>query len=75
MKTTGKCPKCGGFGIIRIPGRTGPYGIGNNIRTGLTIFSSVNVTRFLCDGCGFSEEWVESAADIEKLRQKYGARP
>jgi hypothetical protein len=51
---------------------TGAYGAGNNIPAGQTIFSSVKVTRFLCSGCGYSEEWVESPADIERLRKKYG---
>jgi hypothetical protein len=58
--------------VIRIPGSIGAYGSGNNIPTGRSIFSSVKVTRFLCARCGYSEEWVESPADIEKLRKKYG---
>jgi ribosomal protein S27AE len=71
MKTTGKCAKCGSSDILRIAGRTGPFGAGNNIPAGGTIFSSVKVTRLLCGQCGYSEEWVESAADIQKLREKY----
>ncbi len=72
MKTTGRCAKCAASDILRIPGQTGAYGSGNNIPAGRTIFSSVKVTRFLCGRCGYSEEWVESAADLEKLREKYG---
>jgi predicted nucleic-acid-binding Zn-ribbon protein len=72
MKTTGECPKCGSSKILRIPGRVGPYGRGNNIPVGLTIFSSVKVTRYLCEACGFSEEWVDSPSDIQKLHEKYG---
>jgi ribosomal protein S27AE len=71
MKTTGKCVKCGSSDIIRIPGRIRPYGAGNNIPVGITIFSSVKVTRFLCGGCGYSEEWVEAPADIDKVRKRY----
>ena len=71
MKTTGRCTKCAASDILRIPGRTGAYGSGNNIPAGRTIFSSVKVTRFLCGQCGYSEEWVEPAADLEKLREKY----
>ena len=32
------------------------------------------VTRFLCGKCGFSEEWIDSLEDIEKLRMKYAPR-
>ena len=71
MKKSGKCTKCGLSGILRIPGQTGAFGSGNNIPAGRTIFSSVKVTRYVCDGCGYSEEWVESASDLQKLREKY----
>ena len=72
MKTTGKCPKCASPDILRITGRIGAYGSGNNIPIGRTIFSSVKVTRYLCGQCGYSEEGVESASDLQKLREKYG---
>lgn len=71
MKTTGKCAKCGSTEVLRIPGQVGAFGAGNNIPAGKTLFSSVKVARFLCGQCGYSEEWVESAADLQKLREKY----
>jgi hypothetical protein len=71
MKMTGKCTKCHSSGILRIPGQTGAFGSGNNIPVGKTIFSSVRVTRYVCGHCGYSEEWVESTSDLEKLREKY----
>ena len=71
MKDTGTCPKCRSTDIVRIEGRTGAYGTGNNIPTGLSIFSAVKVTRFLCLNCGFSEEWIESKSDLEKIREKF----
>jgi predicted nucleic-acid-binding Zn-ribbon protein len=71
MKTSSKCTKCGASGILRIPGQAGAFGSGNNIPAGSTIFSSVKVTRYICDQCGYSEEWVESASDLQKLREKY----
>jgi ribosomal protein S27AE len=72
MKTTGKCPKCTSGDILRIAGKVGAYGAGNNISIGRTIFSSVKVTRYLCGQCGYSEEWIDAAADLQKLREKYG---
>ena len=71
MKTTGKCTKCASPEILKVPGRAGPFGSGNNIPVGATIFSSVMVTRYLCSRCGYSEEWVESASDLQKVRDKY----
>ncbi len=71
MRNTGKCPKCGRTDVIRIPGRIGPYGTGNNIPTGMTVFTSVKVTRYLCGKCGFSEEWITGLSDLQKLREKY----
>lgn len=59
MKKTGLCPKCGGREIVRIDGYAGPYGTGNNVMTGKSIFSAVNVNRYICLGCGFSEEWID----------------
>ena len=73
MKQTGKCPKCESSDVIQIPGQIGAYGSGNNVPLGL-FKSPVKVTRFLCGKCGFSEEWVDSVEDIERLRKKYAPR-
>jgi ribosomal protein S27AE len=73
MKTTDKCPKCGSTDILRIPGQVGAFGAGNNIPVGKTIFSSVKVTRYFCGSCGYCEDWVDSASDIQKIRDKYGS--
>jgi predicted nucleic-acid-binding Zn-ribbon protein len=71
LKTTGTCPKCESRDVIRIVGSIGEGG--NNITAGMTIWSCVLVTRFLCSQCGYSEEWIESPADLMKLRKKYGS--
>ena len=71
MKKTGECPKCSSSEILKIPGKRG-YRSSNDISLGMTVFSSVYVTRYLCAQCGFSEEWVDSASDLQKVREKYG---
>lgn len=71
MKNTGICPKCNSKNILRIPGKAGAYGSGNNITTGMTIFSSVKVTRYMCCDCGYLEEWIDDKDDIEKLKANY----
>lgn len=70
MKVTNQCPKCGSDDILRIEGYTGSYGAGNNVRTGLSIFSAVNVHRYLCCNCGFSEEWIDQE-DIHIVEEYY----
>ena len=67
MKTSKLCPKCGSADIVRIDGYTGPYGSGNNIMIGNTIFSGVNVNRYICCTCGYTEEWIDKN-DIEKIK-------
>jgi predicted nucleic-acid-binding Zn-ribbon protein len=72
MRNSKTCPKCRSTDVIRIPGIVGAYGAGNNIGLGATVFGGfAKVTRYLCGGCGFSEEWIDSADDIAKLKKKY----
>lgn len=70
MKNSHKCPKCGGTDLLKIPGKAGPYGAGNNIQVGMTYFSAVLVDRYVCCSCGYSEEWI-NRGDIEKLKDKF----
>lgn len=67
---SGKCPKCGSLDILRVEGRVGAYGSGNNIQTGLTNFSAVRVPRYVCCSCGYSEEWIDKK-DISLLIRKF----
>lgn len=72
MKNGKVCPKCGSTDILRIPGKAGAYGSGNNIPNGPTIFQYIKVTRYLCCNCGFTEEWIDDAKDIITLKKRYG---
>jgi len=68
MKNTRMCPKCGSSDIVVVDGYAGAYGTGNNIMTGMSIFSAVNVNRYICCSCGFTEEWIDKG-DIEKVKE------
>lgn len=70
MKNTNRCPKCFSGDLLRIEGKAGAYGSGNNIMVGSTIFSAVLVHRYLCCNCGYSEEWIDKE-DIPDLVKKY----
>ena len=67
MKNSEKCIKCGSNDIVRIDGYAGPYGVGNNIMVGKSIFSAVNVNRYICCKCGYSEEWIDKE-DLDKVK-------
>lgn len=67
MHTTALCPKCQSGDIVRIDGYTGPYGSGNNVMTGATIFSGVKVNRYICCHCGFTEEWIDRE-DLDRIK-------
>jgi hypothetical protein len=67
VKTTGKCPKCGGTDLIVIP----PITIYGNVISGRTIFTIIRCARYVCGACGFIEEYVEDQADIETLKRRY----
>lgn len=69
MKYKKICPKCNSKDVIRIHGTEGGYRVGNQIRLGLTNFSSVLVQRYVCMECGYTEEWIEKG-DLEYLREK-----
>ena len=70
MKNEKICPKCNSIDIIRVPGKAGAYGSGNNIGVGLTVLSAVLVHRYVCCTCGYSEEWIDKE-DLRKLKEKY----
>ena len=74
MKNTNKCPKCGGTEIIRFNGYSGPYGTGNNLMVGRSIFSAVNVNRFVCASCGYTEEWIDKEDLKAVTESKKGIR-
>ena len=66
MKNTKTCPKCSSTSIVRIDGAKGPNG--NNFQADITFFSqiTVNVNRYICCQCGYSEEWIDRE-DLPKI--------
>jgi Zn ribbon nucleic-acid-binding protein len=72
MKNSKKCPKCQSRDIVRIPGETRPIGIGNNVKVGFWDFNGIPVTRYLCGSCGYTEQWIDAAEDIDKIKDHYG---
>ena len=67
MKNTNLCPKCSSDDILRLPDHCDA----NLIPTNFTVIGAVYLTRFVCADCGYSEQWVESPKDRERLRKKH----
>ena len=73
MKNTKICPKCSSSDIVRFDGYAGAYGSGNNLMVKGSIFSAVNVNRYVCCTCGFTEEWIDME-DMEKVKNSKKAK-
>jgi hypothetical protein len=73
MRTTKICPKCGSNDVVIVPGRVGGTFAGNHVQVGF-LGLPVEVARYLCCECGFSEEWVDNPEDLERIKKKYGEK-
>ena len=61
MKTTGRCPKCGGTDLLAVePGLYNSFPIG--------FFTNAKFQRYVCRSCGYTEGWIAEES-MEKLRQ------
>jgi hypothetical protein len=58
---------------VRFDGFAGAYGSGNHVMTGSTVFSAVNVNRYICLSCGFTEEWIDTC-DLDKVESSKKAK-
>ena len=75
MKNTGRCPKCGSQDIVRVPDNPARHASGNNIyTTRATLFGKIPVIRYVCCGCGYVENWVESPQELEEIRRAFQNR-
>lgn len=72
MKQSGVCPKCGSDRIARVPSRALTNEYDAYVLCGSTALSAAPVTRYVCTGCGYIEQYLEDEAGLEKLRKKLG---
>ncbi len=72
MMYSAMCPKCGSKDIVRVNGYVGSYGEGNNMNLGA--FAKINVNRYICCNCGYSEEWIDPEDIPRILRSKKAMR-
>ncbi|HOG65704.1 MAG TPA: hypothetical protein PLD82_09750 [Spirochaetota bacterium] len=68
MKQHGVCPKCGSREIALSSGsNTSDV---NTILTGMTYLSAVACEKYICLGCGYTEQYVRDQAGLEKISRK-----
>ncbi len=67
MKDTHACPKCSSNDILRLTDQSES----NVILTNFTFIGAIYLTRFICANCGYSEQWLESPEDRERLRKRH----
>ena len=49
------------------------YSSGNNIYTSsFTLAKKIPVIRYVCCGCGYVENWVESESGLTKIKKSFG---
>lgn len=72
MRCSGKCSKCGGANLIRIPDNPNRYASGNNIYTStITLGGKIPVIRYVCCDCGYVENWVEQKKGLAKIQHTF----
>ena len=72
MKNTDRCPKCGSGEILRVPDGAHRYLANSICVTRAVTVERIPVARYVCRGCGYVEDWVESRRDLERLRKAFG---
>lgn len=73
MKNAHICPKCGSRSIVRVPDDPRRHASGNNIcTTTATLLGKIPVIRYVCCGCGYVENWVETQRELDKIKQTFG---
>lgn len=72
MKNTKTCPKCQSANIVRFDGRCGPYGVGDYFYA--SALKTVMVHRYVCCGCGYTEQWIDEKDIVTAANGRYAKR-
>lgn len=72
MKNGTPCPKCGSRHIVRVPDNPRRHASGSNIyTTRATLLGKIPVIRYVCRGCGYTENWVETRRELEQIAKAF----
>ena len=71
MKFDHQCPKCKSQDIVKEDKKSNPYYFNNYVYVKKNWASYIPLTRYICLYCGYTEEWVDEAVDLDKIAKKY----
>lgn len=66
-----KCDSCGSVNLLAVPATPGDH---SHIAVGERLLHPIAVRKYVCADCGRIEEWVNDAADLERLRAELRRR-
>lgn len=72
MKNTDTCPKCGSRDIVRVPDDAHRYLANSICITKLVTVERIPVARYVCCGCGYVENWVETRGELDRIKGAFG---
>ena len=67
MKRTHACPKCGCTQIVHVPASQWLFARGGNAYLGLHLGEKVLISKYICTGCSYVENWAERPQDLAAL--------
>lgn len=70
MKRTHTCPKCGGTQLVHVPASQWLFARGGNAYLGLHRGGKVLISKYICTGCGYVENWAGRPQDLAALRAR-----
>jgi ssDNA-binding Zn-finger/Zn-ribbon topoisomerase 1 len=70
MKLTHQCPKCQSADIVKEDKKNNAF-YTNYVFVKKNWASYINLTRYICLHCGYTEEWVDDPSDLDKIEKKY----
>ena len=73
MKNSGRCPQVRFDGYCPCSDNPRRYTSGNNIyTTSMTLIGKIPVIRYVCCRCGYVENWVEKAGELDTIKRSFG---
>lgn len=72
MKNTAQCSKCSSVNIFKVEGKKFNQ---NSNRQMVSAFKFIAITRFICLGCGYTEEWVTNEKELDQLHKRKSKSP
>ena len=70
MKLTNQCPKCNSPDIVKESKENNQF-YANYVYVKKNWATYITLSRYICLHCGYTEEWVDSPEELDKIEKKY----